>query len=90
MAKVLETFVEHGAPAEIAYLNKPHLGTDRLCAIVKNIREYIVKSGGEIKTGLLHFQFQSKKSLTLIVEKAKISFLELHRLLAHLLSLYSL
>ena len=53
VAKVLETFVEHGAPAEIAYLNKPHLGTDQLCAIVKNIREHIVKSGGEIN-------FQSK------------------------------
>jgi len=53
VAKVLATFIEHGAPAEIAYLNKPHLGTDQLCTIVKNIREFIVKSGGEIN-------FQSK------------------------------
>ncbi|MBU0672739.1 MAG: dehydrogenase [Candidatus Margulisbacteria bacterium] len=60
VAKVLETFVEHGAPAEIAYLNKPHLGTDQLSAIVKDIREYIVSSGGEIN-------FQSKVT-DLIVE----------------------
>ncbi|NQT29169.1 MAG: dehydrogenase [Candidatus Saganbacteria bacterium] len=53
VANVLETFIQHGAPAEIAYLNKPHLGTDQLRAIVKNIREHIVKSGGEIN-------FQSK------------------------------
>lgn len=60
VASVLETFVRHGAPAEIAYLNKPHLGTDQLCAIVMNIREYIEKSGGEVN-------FQSKVT-DLIVE----------------------
>jgi len=48
VASVLETFVEHGAPPEIVYLNKPHLGTDQLSAIVKNIREYIEESGGEV------------------------------------------
>ncbi|MFH1347725.1 MAG: FAD-dependent protein [Candidatus Margulisiibacteriota bacterium] len=61
VANVLETFVRYGAPAEITYLNKPHLGTDQLCAIVKNIREYIVRSGGEVN-------FQSKVT-DLIVEK---------------------
>ena len=45
---VLLTLVEHGAPEEILYLAKPHIGTDKLRIVVKNIREYIVKLGGEI------------------------------------------
>lgn len=44
--KVLELFVEHGAPAEILYQQKPHIGTDALCKIVKNIRTHIEELGG--------------------------------------------
>lgn len=44
--KVLEEFVKFGAPKEILYNAKPHLGTDNLVNIVKNIREYIVSKGG--------------------------------------------
>ena len=56
--KVLETFVKFGAPEDITYKSKPHLGTDVLCGIVRNIREYISSNGGEIRfsskmTGLL-------------------------------------
>ena len=46
--KVLEEFVKFGAPKEIMYVAKPHLGTDNLVKIVKNIREYILQQGGEI------------------------------------------
>lgn len=46
--QVLKTFVKFGAPAEIEYISKPHLGTDVLCLIVSNIRKYIQKHGGEI------------------------------------------
>lgn len=46
---VLETFVKHGAPEEILYLAKPHIGTDNLKNIVKSIREYILSCGGEIR-----------------------------------------
>jgi hypothetical protein len=46
--KVLATFIKFGAPAEIAYRDKPHLGTDTLCRIVKNMREHILAGGGEI------------------------------------------
>jgi uncharacterized protein len=46
--RVLKTFVKFGAPAEIEYISKPHLGTDVLCKIVRNIRLYILKRGGEI------------------------------------------
>ncbi len=47
--RVLEIFYECGAPEEILYLAKPHLGTDNLCNIVKNIRERIISAGGEVR-----------------------------------------
>ncbi len=46
--QVLDTFIKFGAPKEIAYISKPHLGTDLLCRIVLNIRNYILEQGGEI------------------------------------------
>lgn len=46
--KVLECFVEHGAPEEILYLQKPHIGTDRLEAVVQSIREEILSLGGTV------------------------------------------
>jgi uncharacterized FAD-dependent dehydrogenase len=49
--KVLDTFIKFGAPEEIGYIHKPHLGTDLLCRIVKNIRNYILERGGEIHYG---------------------------------------
>lgn len=45
---VLETFVEAGAPEEILYQNKPHLGTDVLTGVVEHIREEICSLGGEV------------------------------------------
>ncbi len=45
---VLKVFVEAGAPAEILYLQKPHIGTDKLRAVVKNIRQQIIDLGGKI------------------------------------------
>jgi uncharacterized protein len=46
--KVMEEFVAAGAPPEILYLAKPHIGTDRLGSTVKNIRELIISLGGEV------------------------------------------
>ncbi len=46
---VLSIFAECGAPEEILYENKPHLGTDYLVAIVKNMRSKIREWGGEIR-----------------------------------------
>jgi uncharacterized protein len=46
--KVLEEFVGAGAPEEILYEAKPHIGTDRLPSTVKGIREQILSLGGEI------------------------------------------
>lgn len=50
-SKVLDTFIKFGAPPEIGYVAKPHLGTDVLCRIVANIRDHILERGGEIKYG---------------------------------------
>ena len=47
--KVLQTFVEFGAPEEIAYLAKPHIGTDNLKSVVKNIRKAIESYGGTVR-----------------------------------------
>lgn len=45
---VLTEFYLHGAPKEILYLNKPHIGSDNLKKIVKNIRNEILSLGGKI------------------------------------------
>lgn len=45
--KVFDIFVENGAPEEIKYLNHPHIGTDILRQVVKNIRNKIISMGGE-------------------------------------------
>ncbi len=49
IAEILRIFVAHGAPEEILYLNKPHIGTDKLITMVKNIREHIKELGGEVR-----------------------------------------
>ena len=46
---VLDTFAEFGAPQEITYTAKPHIGTDILRSVVKNIRLEIEKHGGEVR-----------------------------------------
>ena len=45
----LRIFYECGAPEEILYLAKPHIGTDRLPGVVKTLREKIVVLGGEVR-----------------------------------------
>lgn len=45
---VLKKFVEFGANKEILYLSKPHIGTDVLINVVKNIRQEIIKLGGQV------------------------------------------
>ena len=46
---VLKTFVQCGAPEEILYLAKPHLGTDRLPGIIKALRQKILSLGGDVR-----------------------------------------
>lgn len=47
--KVLNEFVLNGAPCEILYLQKPHIGTDNLVKMVRNIRKKIESLGGEYR-----------------------------------------
>ena len=49
--KVVEELVAHGAPEEISYSSRPHIGTDRLGAVVKAFREEIISLGGEVRFG---------------------------------------
>lgn len=46
---ILEEFIGAGAPQEILYKNKPHIGTDILKSVVKNIRREIIANGGEVR-----------------------------------------
>lgn len=68
--KVLEIFVEAGAPEEILYTNKPHIGTDLLINVIKNLRNKIIQMGGE-------FKFNSCLTNINIVN-GKINFIEIN------------
>ena len=62
---ILEEFVKGGAPEDILYINKPHIGTDILRKVVKEIRKTIISLGGEVR-------FESKVT-DLIIEDGKIA-----------------
>ena len=58
-AYVLQRFVEFGAPSEILYLAKPHIGTDVLSVVVENMISRIVDLGGKI---MYHTKFIDYKT----------------------------
>lgn len=62
--KVFNEFIEAGAPSEISYLAKPHIGTDILITVVRNIRKKIERLGGEVR-----FETKMKE---LIVENGEV------------------
>lgn len=47
--KVLQEFVKAGAPEEILYVSKPHIGTFRLVGVVEKMRAEIIRLGGEVR-----------------------------------------
>ena len=67
---VLLEFVNHGAPDEILYNAKPHIGTDKLRTTVKNIREDIIKLGGEVRfnTKLVGINHSNNKVSSVVIE----------------------
>lgn len=67
--RILSIFHFHGAQDEIMYEAHPHLGTDRLPVIIKNMRQTIIDAGGEI--------YFSTKVVDLIVQGSKISGVKL-------------
>lgn len=60
--RVLETFVAHGAPEEILYESKPHIGTDILIDVVRSMRNRIIELGGSVR-------FHSKVTELIIEDK---------------------
>lgn len=62
--EVLRIFVQAGAPEEILYEAKPHIGTDILRKVVQNIRKEILAGGGEVR-------FNSKVT-DIIIEQGRI------------------
>jgi uncharacterized FAD-dependent dehydrogenase len=62
--KVMQEFVRAGAPAEILYVGRPHIGTFRLTGVVEAMREQIIALGGEVR-------FESKVT-DLVIEDGRI------------------
>ena len=71
--KVLKEFVNFGAPEQILYLTKPHIGTDNLINIIKNMREYIISNGGQF---LFNTKFIDFETVNNSVSKISVLHLE--------------
>lgn len=71
---VLNRFVEFGAPEQIKYINKPHIGTDNLIKIVSNIRKYIISKGGKFlfNEKVIDFEIEDSKLTKIITDKRKL------------------
>lgn len=67
---VLQDFHKFGAPKQILYLSKPHIGTDNLIKIISNIRSYIIENGGQFlfnsKLTDLHIKNNKIQSITYV------------------------
>ena len=61
--RVLKEFVNFGAPKQIMYVNKPHIGTDNLINVISNMRNYIIENGGEFlfESKLVDFEIKDEK-----------------------------
>ena len=61
--RVLKEFVNFGAPKQIMYVNKPHIGTDNLIHVISNMRNYIIENGGEFlfESKLVDFEIKDEK-----------------------------
>lgn len=68
---VLKEFVNFGAPKQIMYINKPHIGTDNLIKIISNMRNYIIKMGGEFffEEKFIDFEIENKKLVSILSKK---------------------
>ena len=72
--KVFSIFVECGASKEIMYVNKPHIGTDKLREIIKNMRNKIIDMGGEFRynTCLTNINYENNKIKSIEVNNSEI------------------
>ncbi len=72
--KVLEEFVKFGAPKQISYMSKPHIGTDNLIHIIKNMRENIISLGGAFyfNEKVIDFEIEKNTIKTVITNNRRI------------------
>lgn len=72
---IFRTFVSFGAPSEILWQAKPHIGTDRLQTVVRNLRGEIIRLGGNVLFGAKFTGFRAKngKIASVIYERRNIS-----------------
>lgn len=72
--KVLEVFVENGAPQNILYEAKPHIGTDILKNVVKNMRNRIIEWGGTVlfESCVTDICFENNKVKSVVVNEKKL------------------
>ena len=71
--KVINELYNFGAPKEITYLSKPHIGSDNLRKIVKNIRQEIINLGGNV--------FFSHKMIDISIKNDKLTGITIKNLL---------
>ena len=60
---VLQSFYQFGAPKEVTYLNKPHIGTDNLVKIISNMRHYMEEKGAEYHFNTKFESFEKEGNL---------------------------
>ena len=70
---VINEFIAFGAPKEIGYINKPHIGSDKLKDVVKNIRKHIISLGGEFmfSTRLVNLDTENNKISSITVQNVE-------------------
>ena len=73
MKEVFKTFVKFGAPKDIMYKSKPHIGTDILRDVVKNMRNEIIRLGGTFRfnTKLTSINYENNQLYSIIVNDSE-------------------
>ena len=71
--KVFEIFIENGAPEEIMYLAKPHIGTDILRKVIINMRNKIISMGGEFmySSKLTNINVSNNRVQSIVINNSK-------------------
>ena len=83
--EVIDDFLAFGAPEDIGYLQKPHIGSDKLKGVVKNIRNQIIKLGGKVlfSTKLNDLTISGGKVISAVVNGESFSFDEVVLAVGH-------
>lgn len=73
MAQVIDIMLAAGAPPDIKYLHKPHIGTDKLRQVVKHIRQKIIEMGGQVEfeTRLTGLTIQANRLTGITVNESR-------------------